>query len=186
MTGVFSLQNMANATGGKYFGNINNYENHLEKIQTLTGCYYVLGYYIDEKWDGRYHEIRVKVRRPGSEVHAQRGYFNRKPFTEYNNLEKMLHLVDLALSERPLFQTPLSFPLVALPCSIKGKTSLALYSTISAEKIQDVYGKKAEIVSIIFDNKDNIVKIERDEVEFSKLPKGNLYYSSLISLPPGE
>lgn len=125
--GVDSLRNIASSTGGKYFANINEYEKHLEKIQNLTGCYYVLGYYIDENWDGKYHKIEVKVNRPSCKVHAQRGYFNPKSFSEYSRLEKMLHLVDLALNERPTFQTPVRFPMVALPCSIKGKPNLVVF-----------------------------------------------------------
>jgi VWFA-related protein len=186
MTGAFSLQKMANATGGKYFGNINNYEEHLEKIQTLTGCYYILGYYIDEKWEGKYHEIRVKVLRPGCEVHAQRGYFDPKPFSEYNNLEKMLHLVDLALNESSLFQTPLRFHMKALPCSIKEKTNLVQFSCIPMEIIQEISGKEAELVSIIFDKEDNIVKIQRENIDFSQLPRSNIYYSTLLALNPGD
>jgi VWFA-related protein len=186
MTGAFSLKKMANTTGGKYFGNINNYEEHLEKIQTLTGCYYILGYYIDEKWNGKYHKIRVNVLRPGCEVHAQRGYFNPKPFSEYSELEKMLHLVDLALSEEPLFQIPLRFPMRALPCSIKRKTNLVQFSCIPMEKIKEIAGKEAELVSIIFDKEDNIVKIQREIINFSQLPRSNIYYSTLLALNPGD
>ena len=61
---------------GKYFGNIKNYENIMQEIHNTTGSYYVLGYYIDEKWDGRYHKIKVKVKRKGCEVRAQGGFFN--------------------------------------------------------------------------------------------------------------
>ncbi|MCK4432240.1 MAG: VWA domain-containing protein, partial [Candidatus Aminicenantes bacterium] len=184
--GAFTLQTMASSTGGKYFGNINSYEKHLEKIQNLTGYYYILGFYIDEKWDGKYHKIKVKVNRPGCKVHAQKGYFNPKPFSEYSKFEKMLHLVDLALSGRPLSQTPVRFPLAALPCSIKGKPNLALFSKIPMEKIREFSGKDVEIISIIFDKENNIVKIERDEKDFSKLPKGPIYYSYLLSLNPGD
>lgn len=184
--GGFTLQTMASSTGGKYFGGINSYEKHLEKIQDLTGCYYVLGYYVNEKWDGEYHEIEVKVNRRGCKVHAQKGYFNPKPFSEYSKLEKMLHLVDLALSEKPAFQTPVHFSLVSLPCSVKGKPNLALFSKIPVEKIQEFSGRDVEIVSIIFDKKNNVVKIERDERDLSKLPGGNIYYSTLLSLDPGD
>jgi len=186
LRGGYTLQTMASSTGGKYFGDINSYETHLEKIQNLTACYYVLGYQVDEKWDGKYHKLKVKVDRPGCEVHAQKGYFNPKLFSKYNKLEKMLHLVDLALSEDPIFQTPIRFPLVALPSVIKGKPNLALYSKINRENIQELSGNKVEIGSIIFDNKDNIFKIEREELDFSKLPLKNIYYSTLLPLDPGE
>jgi len=186
LRGGFTLQTLASSTGGKYFGDINSYEEHLEKIQNLTGCYYVLGYYIDEKWDGKYHKLKVKVNRPSCEVHAQKGYFNPKLFSKYNKLEKMLHLVDLALSEKHVFQTPIRFPLVTMPCVIKGKPNLALFSKINRENIQELSGKGVEIVSIVFDKKDDIIQIERNEKDFSKLPEGNIYYSTLLPLDPGE
>jgi len=184
--GVFSLQTIASSTGGKYFGNINSYEKHLEKIQNLTACYYVLGYYIGENWDGEYHEIEVKAIRPGCEVHAQNGYFSPKLFSEYSKLEKKLHLADLALNEEPLFQTPVRFPLVALSCLIKGRPNVAFFSKVPMEKIEDISGKDVEISSIIFDEDDNIVEIESAKKDFTELPEGNIYYSSLVSIDPGK
>ncbi len=186
LTGGFSLQTMATATGGKYFGNINSSDKHLEKIQNLTGCYYVLGYYIDEKWDGKYHKIKVKVNRKGSKVHAQKGYFNPKPFSEYSKLEKMLHLIDLALSDQPFFQAPVRFPLAALPYSTKGQSHLDLYAKLPIEQIQEFLGKDVETVSIIFNEENDIIKMEREKKDFSKLPVGNVYYSTLLSLDPGD
>lgn len=183
--GAFTLQKMASSTGGKYFGNINSYEKHLAKIQNLTGFYYVLGYYIDEKWDGKYHEIRVEVSRPGCEVHAQKGYFNPKPFSEYSSLEKMLHLVDLALSEKPLFQTPIRFPMATFPCSVGKEMNLCLVAKIPLEKIEEILKGKVEIISVIFDKAENIVDFSRREGGFPKLPEHNIYYS-FFSLSPGE
>ena len=185
LKGGFTLQTMASSTGGKYFGDINNYEKHLEKIQNLTECYYVLGYYIDEKWDGKYQKINVKVNRPGCNVHAQKGYFNPKPFSKYNKTERMLHLVDLALTEKPIFQTPLRFPMTVFTCSIEGKSNVAVFSKIPMGTIQEFSGEDVEIVSIIFDEEDNIIMTERDERDFSKIPEGNIYYS-LFSLSPGQ
>jgi VWFA-related protein len=184
--GGYTLQTMASSTGGKYFGDINSFEEHLEKIQGLTACYYVIGYYVDEKWDGKYHKLKVRVDRPGCEVHAQKGYFNPKLFSRFSKLEKMLHLVDLALSEKHVFQTPVRFPLKALPCVVKENTNVALYLKIKMENIQGLSGKDVEIVSIVFDNQDDIIKIEGERVDLSKLPEGNIYYSSLLSLDPGE
>lgn len=61
-----------------------------------------------------------------------------------------------------------------------------LFSKIPIEKIRELSREDFEIMSIIFDKEDNIVKIERDKKDFSKLPKGDIYYSSLLSLDPGD
>jgi VWFA-related protein len=184
--GVFSLQDISSLTGGKYLGHINSYEKHMQKIQNLTGCYYVLGYYIDEKWDGKYQKIKVKVNRSGCKVYAQKGYFNPKSFSEYTRFEKMLHLVDLALSEDPLFQTPYRFPLTTLPCSFGREMNLCLVSKIPMEKIQDILKGKVEIINIIFDADENIIELKKQEREFPETHENNVYYYSFFSLSPGE
>ena len=45
LRGGSTLERLAEVTGGKYFGNITNYENIMEEIQDLSNAYYVLGYY---------------------------------------------------------------------------------------------------------------------------------------------
>lgn len=185
ITGRYALQRLAKETGGKYFSNLNNYEKDLETVQNLTGSFYVLGYYIDEKWDGRYHKIKVKVNRPKCKVYAQGGYYNPKPFSKYSDLEKMFHLIDLALAENPVFQTPLPFPLTALPCSIEEEPNLCLIAKIPLEKIKEISGKKVEIFTLIFDTKEDIVNLKRGEENFTGLPGESIYLYSLFSLSPG-
>ncbi len=186
MQGASILQKMTSATGGKYFGNINFYEKHIDKIQNLTGCYYVLGYYVDDTWDGAYHLIKVEVSRPGLKIHAQKGYFNPKPFDEHNDLERMLHLVDLALSEEPLFQTPVRFPLEVVPCPDGSKGNLCLAAKISVEKIREVLAGKSEFVAVIFDDKENIVMLGRNEKETYSLTGDLFTFGAAFSLSPGK
>lgn len=186
MMGDSSLRQLSKTTGGKYFSNSMDYKKAIEQIQRVTGSYYVLGYYIDEKWDGKYHKIKVKVKRKGYKVSGQRGYFNPKPFTEYTETEKLLHLIDLALSEKPHFQEPLHFSLITLPYSIQEKSKLLLLTEIPAEKIKGIAGKKVEIITLIFDNQNEIVKFNRDEVTSSKFAQDNVFYYATSSLSPGE
>jgi VWFA-related protein len=185
MQGAASLQKMAAATGGKYFGNINNYEQHVEKIQNLTGCYYVLGYYVDDTWDGAYRKIKVEVSRSGCNVLAQRGYFNPKPFRQYNDLERMLHLVDLALSEEPLFQTPLRFPLSVVPCAPGAKGNLCLAAQAPLEKIREVMTGSVEMITVMFDEKEDIAAFNRNQKKVSALSGERVSFGGSFSLPPG-
>lgn len=186
VTGHRSLSQLSKNTGGKYYDNLQNYEKILDEIQTMTGSYYVLGYYIDEKWDGKYHKIKVKVKKKGYKIHAQGGYYNPKPFNEYSKLEKQIHLVDLALTERPLFQDPIRFPLEASHTPGEEKGNLCFVSQIPVEKFEEISGEKVEIVSLVFDEKDDIVAFDRVEMDFSKLPDEKFKHTCYLSVPPGE
>jgi len=181
-----SLQMLSKLSGGKYFHDVDYYEKIAEQIQDVTSNYYVLGYYINEKWDGRYHEIKVEVKRSGCIVHAQGGYFNPKPFSKFSEFEKQLHLMELALSEKPHFQEPLRFPLLTLPCSNRKESNLVLLSEIPLFNMKEVTRQKTEMVTFIFDEENNIIDSSRGEINFSTIPQDIVYHYAIKSLSPGE
>jgi len=181
-----SLELLSRFSGGKYFHNIVNYKQISEQIQNITSNYYVLGYYINETWDGKYHKIKIKVNRKGCEVNAQQGYYNPKNFAEFTDIEKQLHLIDLALGDNPYFQEPLNFPLIALPCSPQKKSNLVLLSEIRLDKIKEALGGKTELVTIIIDKENNIVSSSRGEINFSLIPKNTINHYAIFSLSPGQ
>ena len=180
-----TLRTISKYTGGKFLGNVQNYSEVIDKVQTFTGSYYVLGYYIDESWDGRYHSIKVEVSRPHCEVFAQKGYFNHKLFSEYNEMEKELHLIDLALSERSLLQTPIHLPMIAVPYSVGSEPVVLLLAQIPGKKIKQSMHQKAEIYFLVFDEKDNIIDVKRKVVNISALKEKEAYYYSLMHISPG-
>lgn len=183
--GVFTLQKMTSSTGGKYFGNINRYAEHIEKIQNLTGSYYVLGYSVDERWDGAYHKIKVEVDRPDCDVRAQRGYYNPKLFKHYSEVERMLHLVDLALNEEPTSQVPVRFPVERRPCPPNGKANLCLSAEWRADAMREIWRGKYEIVGIVFDENGNAVELKRKELAAGETPAEKDAPSFDFVLAPG-
>ncbi|MEW5900420.1 MAG: VWA domain-containing protein [Acidobacteriota bacterium] len=184
--GESTLRRLSGATGGKYFGNIDRYEGHLQKLQDLTGSYYVLGYSIDERWDGEFHAIKVEVRRKGCRVHSQTGYFNPKPFREYSDLEKKLHLMDLALNEKPLSQTPQPLLMKPLVFSLSGEAQLFLLAEIPATVMEKFTGKTAEVVALSSDEQGNIAKIEGMVFEPNKYRGQNVIFSPGMMIQPGR
>jgi VWFA-related protein len=70
---------MAENTGGFAALTPSDYENAFNKIVRESSDYYLLAY---SPWnpapDGTYRDISVKVKRPGVEVHARRGYYAPK------------------------------------------------------------------------------------------------------------
>ncbi len=186
LTGAWTLAKTSYDTGGQYWLNMFNYEPFVEKVQTSTGSYYVLGYPITETWDGKYHRIQVTVKRPGCDVRAQFGYFNPKPFSDYTDLEKMIQLVDLALADKPLSQTPDRFEMAALPFSPDPAGNLVFAAHIPTEKINKVGGKKVEVVNLVFNPADEIVELRRSEEDLTKVGPSGAYLLSVLAVPPGD
>jgi len=185
-TGVFSLERLSEVTGGKYFGNIHRYEEIMEEIQEITGSFYVLGYYINEKWDGKYHRIEVKVSRKGYHVHAQKGYFNPKPFAQFSKIEKELHLMGLALNRKSVLDEPQEFPMIALPFSDKKGPNVVLLSEINPEKMEDMLDREVEIVTFVFNPMNEILDQRRIKMDLSYTSENKNYYYNIFSLKPGK
>ncbi len=184
--GDVALQTLSNLSGGTYFKDVKQYEAIAQEINNVTSNFYVLGYYISEQWDGNFHEIKVEVKREGCRVHAQSGYFNPKPFTEFSEFERKLHLIDLVFSENPYFQEPFRFPLIALPCSSKTESNLVLLSELPNDTIKEITKTESEVATLILDKDNSIVDSSQGKVTFSLMPQRTIYHYSILSLLPGK
>jgi VWFA-related protein len=183
VTGKNSLERLSQTTGGKYFGNIDAYARSLDQVQNLTGSFYVLGYPVPEREDGVFHEVRVEVKRPGCEVRGAGGYFNPRPFREFSELEKRLHLFDLVLNERAFSRLPERFPLKALPVRTDGSAGLVLVGLIPDDLASALGAGPLEFVSVVFDEKDDVVDTQR--LELSDRPGRPCLFQARVPSAPG-
>ncbi len=70
-----SLRVIADETGGFAAVNSNDFKKAFDRIVTENSSYYVLGYYpSNDRRDGKFRKIDVKVNRPGVEVRFRKGY----------------------------------------------------------------------------------------------------------------
>jgi VWFA-related protein len=70
-----SLRVISEETGGFASINSNDFAGAFDRIQRDNSSYYVLGYYpANERRDGRFRKIEVRVNRPGVEVRYRKGY----------------------------------------------------------------------------------------------------------------
>lgn len=73
-TRLTSLRTLADATDGLAIVDTNDLAGGLRRVVADLSSYYLLGYYSNAKLDGRFHPITVRVKRPGVQVRARRGY----------------------------------------------------------------------------------------------------------------
>lgn len=76
MAEAASMEEIAEATGGKYYINTNGFEQAVADAIDNGGSYYTIGYVPDpRKLDGRYHKIDVRMDFEGDKLAYRRGYF---------------------------------------------------------------------------------------------------------------
>ncbi len=73
-----TLRTFAEATGGLALVGTNDFDGGFRRLVEDNSAYYVLGYNADVKRDGKFHDITVRVKRPGVQVRARRGYYASK------------------------------------------------------------------------------------------------------------
>ncbi|MEN6311568.1 MAG: hypothetical protein ABFD80_08555, partial [Acidobacteriota bacterium] len=185
-TGRETLEKLTTTTGGKYFGNIDMYEKTMGEVQNITGSYYVLGYSISEQADGRFHDIKVAVKRKGCEVRAQAGYFSPKPYREYSRLDKQLQLFDIALNEHSAFRAPVSLSMTALSFARGGEAGLEILAHLPGNVTQTLSGDRVEFVTIIFDQRGDVRDVRRLEADPAPHRGRALVFGAGTSLKPGE
>ncbi len=181
-----SLEYLSKQTGGKYFDYVGYYSENASDIQNATSNYYVLSYSVASTWDGKFHDIKVEVKRQGYKVYAQRGYFNPLPFDQLSAIEKHLHLLDLALGEKAYFEQHLNFPMIALPFSDKKEANTILISEIPVQRIREAVGENTEFIGLVFGQNRTIVDSKRVEVNWGLIRGEKICQYAAASLSPGR
>ncbi len=180
------LQDLALASGGKYFADIKDIETISREVQSLTGNFYVLGYYINESWDGKYHQIKVEVNKPGLQVLAQHGYFNPRPYAKLSDFQKQLHLFDLMFTEKHSTSGTLDIPIEPLFVSGEEKTNCVLLSQITVNEKTGVPPSNVEIFAFLFNKDQKVVKEMNGEIDFSPFDNEILVPYFLANLHAGK
>ncbi|MCR4409148.1 MAG: VWA domain-containing protein [Candidatus Saccharicenans sp.] len=189
LDGADSLKQLASETGGRFYANTVNPENAMEEIVNTTKNFYILGFKVDESWDGKYHKVKVKVKKKGYNVYSQAGYFNPKPFREYNNFERLLHLIEVALTEEPWPYVPVEIPVASLNLVEKGWPMALTFARASAEELGEVFGAKTEAYLLIFNEKGELALIKKFRAVVSEKDKKEndaFLPSFLLPIKPGK
>jgi hypothetical protein len=129
-----AVRNLSEASGGRAFYNTNDFAGAVRQVIDDSSSTYLLGYYPDHnKWDGEFREIRVKVNRPGVEVHNRKGYYAVADSTTgaQKEAEKMAEAI-----RSPLESTDLSFDVQADAVDVPGARQLKAKVSIDAGQMR--------------------------------------------------
>jgi VWFA-related protein len=184
--GDHSLRRLSALTGGRHFPNVDYQEAISEDIQNSTGNYYVLGYYVDEAWDGKYHEIKVKVEKKGVRIQAQKGYFSPKAYAKFTKLEKRLHLLDLARNPSSRSQLPKGIPSTSGSWR-DSNSSMVLYLTeIIPSDLMEIITDKVEFFTLVYNDEGVLTAEGKKDMDFTEnLPERICSYT-FFPQPPGR
>lgn len=180
-----ALKQLAISSGGKHFEDPDDIETIAQDIQQMTSNYYVLGYYVEQEWNGEYHEIKIEVKGKDYVIYAQRGYFNPKPYSLYSEAERKLHLADLAFSDAPRSEAPMPFSIEGLPIPGEEGSRLVLLSEIRPETLGEVFLNDTEIITLVFDEERNIIDSGRAVLKFDSIKHTPIHHYSITRLNPG-
>jgi hypothetical protein len=191
-----SMEHLARTTGGSYFHDVNYSAKIASDIQDVTASYYVLGFAVPAAWDGKYHEVKVEVRRKGYEVRAQRGYFNPLPFGKLSEIEKHVHLLGLmglvSGEGDASTKSVLEFPFVAIPFAAAipfataGALNTLLLAEIPAASVREAVGERVELVILVVNADKAIVDGKRLEIDWKVFPERRAFLCVGTGLAPGR
>jgi VWFA-related protein len=103
-----SLYLFANETGGELIQNGNDLVGALKRVNEQTSVTYVVSFQPTLRLgDGKFHRLKVRVRRKGARVSARAGYYEARGFHALTPLERSLAAADVINGGRPKGDIPI-------------------------------------------------------------------------------
>jgi VWFA-related protein len=197
-----SLRSLSEETGGFAAVNQNDFSGAFAKVVKDNSSYYVLGYYPkNEKRDGRFRRIEVKLKRPDLEVRSRRGYTapRGKPSTPKTSPNDQTSPPVRELLDSPLPTNGIKLRAVAMP--FKGSppnASVAVVIEADGRSFNFVEkdGKLMndfEVSTLAIDASGKIRGGDRSLVNFALKPENRARFAETgvrvgtrLQLPPGR
>ncbi len=197
-----SLRSLSEETGGFAAVNQNDFSSAFERVVQDNSAYYVLGYYPkNERRDGRFRRIEVKVKRPGLEVRSRRGYTaprGKAPAPKAQSKDQTSAPVR-ELLDSPLPMNGIKLRAVAMP--FKGtppnaSVALVIEADGHAFNFTEKDGKLLndfEVSTLAIDATGKIRGGDRSLVNFALKPENRVRFAETgvrvgtrLALPPGR
>jgi VWFA-related protein len=97
-----TLATLSSDTGGKAFFDSNDFAPAFQQVQNDTAAYYILGFHsTDQRKDGAYRHLTIKVNRPDIKLEYRPGYYAPSDFQHQKTEDRELALEDQMRSDLP-------------------------------------------------------------------------------------
>lgn len=198
-----SLRSLSEETGGFAAVNRNDFSDAFSRVVKDSSAYYVLGYYPkNDRRDGRFRKIEVKVKRPGVEVRSRRGY--TAPRGKAPAAPKTPAGDKTSPQVREALDSPLPLPGITLsvfaapfrgaaPNTAVAVTVEAAGNDFGFEQKDGKYNSDFEVSTIAIDDQGKIRGGDRSVVNFALKPENLQRFTSTgvrvatrLQLPPGR
>jgi len=197
-----SLRELADETGGFASVNRNNVDEAFDRLVSDNSSYYVLGYNpANDRRDGRFRKIELRVTRPGVTVRARRGYVapRGRPAATAKASNDPGDAALKAAVESPLPTT--GIPMRLFAAAYKGAPpnaaiTLAIELNVNALKFTEkngAYTNALSVVTVVADNDGKTRVNEKASVDLNLMPatlararERGFRITSAVNLPPGR
>ncbi len=184
-----TMHEFADRTGGKAFVNRNDIDSAIREVMEETELTYSLAFYPnDDKSDGKYRDIKVKVNRPGVQVRYRKGYVSAKP----EDTEK-----DRDLQLRQAVHSPVEAGGLGILAQVVKKDEKLMVQVLvdpTGIALDNREGKKVGRLDLLFMQRDkagndfdgsrDAVSLDLGPESYAKLMKGGFLYRKDIPLNP--
>lgn len=165
-----SMAVLASSTGGLFFHNNNDLDAGFRELGLAPEFFYSLGFTPQEKPDGRYHKLKVRLKPAGQySVQARPGYYavaaKAEPPAPERSIDKEI-LAASALDDVParLTASPIKTP--------NGEPALRIVLRLDVKRLRfvnqtGVRRQKITLIAALFDDHANFVAGKEAEVEFA-------------------
>lgn len=189
---IDAMQFMAQRTGGRAFYNRNDIDGAILTAIKDTRVTYLLGYYPTHgKWDGNFHEIKVKVNRPGAKVRHRGGYYAA---TDQVLEEKERQQLLGEAARSPLDATSLGLVVRAEPRTEPGPPALDLAVQVTTSDLTlrlvserwtgalDVLVQQRASDGRVVDGQSQTINLNLKQENYERIQKGGLTMRETVEL----
>jgi hypothetical protein len=196
-----SLRSLSEQTGGFAVLNANEFRTGFDRIQRDNSTYYLLGYYSsNERRDGRYRKLEVRLKRPGLTVRARKGYVaprgrDTRPAPKANGMNQ--DLADALASPVPASGLPMAVTAAPFKGTAPNASVLVSIEMVGRElpftEQNGVMHNTIEVTTLAIDRKGNVHSIPASalQLKLSRQTHGavvarGLRVTQRVPLAPGQ